>query len=392
MGNQVTTGETLINNFSPEINSDQELISNVPFSNDVSNNNYQLPYTRSISSDSRSFVLPEERIEANLPDGITTWGSITNKSIGSTSPYTTIIDDAMVKVFDTNLVEAIVKVESMTLTNETNAFFTQYNVQIVDSYPSLAIYQILVDANVLEIFMNEAKVVQGISYVQPNYYYSASFVPDDTLWANQYGPQVIGMESAWDVQLGDINVVVAIIDTGIDYTHPDLGNYLPIGYDWFNDDNDPFDDNGHGTHVAGTVAATINNALGIAGVANVSFFAEKFLDASGFGSDIGGANAIIHAVDSGANILSNSWGGSGESQILLDAVNYAISNGVIVVAAAGNANSDQLFYPAAYPGVIAVAGTDEFDNRYQSSNFGSWIDIAAPAVRSEEHTSELQSH
>ncbi len=179
---------------------------------------------------------------------------------------------------------------------------------------------------------------------------------------------------------GVTRCVCSGIDTGIDYTHPDLGNYLPLGFDFYNNDTDPFDDNGHGTHVAGTIAASIDNALGVAGLANVSFFAEKFLSSGGFGSDIGGAAAIVHAVDQGAHILSNSWGGYGESQILREAVDYALNAGVIVVAAAGNDGITTPLYPAAFPGVIAVGATDASDSLVSFSNYGDWVDVTAPGV------------
>ena len=153
-----------------------------------------------------------------------------------------------------------------------------------------------------------------------------------------------------------------------------------MGYDWVNDDNDPMDDHYHGTHCAGTIAAVINNIIGVAGMANVSIFAEKAFNAIGSGSHADTSSAIRHAVDMGANIISCSWGGTSYSQTLYDAIKYAVNNNVMVIAAAGNSNSDSLHYPAAYQEVIAVSATDQNDNKASFSNFGDWVDISAPGV------------
>ena len=319
--------------------------------------------------------------QTDLPNYLYTWSDFSsNYTNVLKSPFLKTYQDAIVKVNSENQIETLVKVSTTQLTPEITALFEKYHVKIISTYSILAIYKVNVDARLLDAFINDAQAISGINYVQPSYYYSTSYVPNDPQWINQYGPQIIGMESAWDTQLGDPSVLVAIVDTGIDYTHEDLGNYVPLGYDWINNDADPMDDNGHGTHVAGTIGATIGNGIGIAGIADVSFFAEKFLDAGGYGSDIDGANAIIHATDMGANIISNSWGGYGDSQVLDDAVNYAISNGAIVVAAAGNGATNSLFFPAAIPDVIAVTATDMGDNFAFFSNYGDWVDIAAPGV------------
>jgi hypothetical protein len=140
------------------------------------------------------------------------------------------------------------------------------------------------------------------------------------------------------------------------------------------------DDNGHGTHCAGIIAAVINNSIGVAGLAQVRIMAEKGLDQYGQGYEDDLANAIIHAVDQGADILSNSWGGYGESALIHDAVKYAYDSGVLVVAAAGNEATSSKVYPAAFDEVIAVSATDEYDNPAYFTNFGEWVELAAPGV------------
>jgi len=141
------------------------------------------------------------------------------------------------------------------------------------------------------------------------------------------------------------------------------------------------DDNGHGTHVAGIVAAVINNTIGVAGLAQVSIMAEKALNASGYGLTSDLANAIIHAADAGAKIIVMSWGDYADSILLHNAIKYAYRAGALLVAAAGNDATSDMMYPAAYSEVIAVSATDSFDNLAWFSNFGDWIELAAPGVK-----------
>lgn len=219
------------------------------------------------------------------------------------------------------------------------------------------------------------------SYIEHRMKFQAQFVPNDPYWSLQWGPQKIEADWAWNTTIGGTSVLVAVIDTGIDWDHPDLAaNYVALGYDWVNDDPDPMDDEGHGTHCAGIIAAVINNSIGVAGLAQVRIMAEKGLDQFGEGYEDDLANAIIHAVDQGADILSNSWGGYGESELIHDAVRYAYDAGVLVIAAAGNEATSNKVYPAAFDEVIAVSATDEYDNPASWTNFGDWIELAAPGV------------
>lgn len=230
-------------------------------------------------------------------------------------------------------------------------------------------------------FVEEIRVAGLASYVEPNMKVQAQFVPNDPYWSLQWGPQKIEVDWAWNTTVGSHDVLVAVVDTGIDYTHSDLeANYAPLGYDWVNMDDDPIDDFGHGTHCAGIIAAVLNNSVGIAGLAQVRVIAEKVLDRWGGGYWDWVASGIIHAVDQGADIISMSLGGYGDSELVHDAVRYAYSAGVLVVAAAGNENTNMKFYPAGYDEVIAVAATDQYDNKAGFSNWGDWIELAAPGV------------
>ncbi len=215
-----------------------------------------------------------------------------------------------------------------------------------------------------------------------------AFTPNDPYYGPyQWNLPRIRAPQAWDVVTGTSAVWIAIVDTGVDYTHPDLASpRLWLGWDFVNDDNNPMDDHGHGTHVAGIAGANTNNGVGVAGVCwGCDLLAVKVLNASGSGSDSDVASGIRYAADWGATygkrtIINLSLGGPFPSSILADAVAYAQSQGALIIAAAGNNGVNQLFYPAAYPGVIGVAATDSADQQASFSNSGAHVDLAAPGV------------
>jgi thermitase len=230
-------------------------------------------------------------------------------------------------------------------------------------------------------FECEVKSNSLVKYVEPNFRFQTYFVPNDPSWNMQWGSQMINADWAWNTTVGNNSVLVAIIDSGIDYDHPDLAaNYVALGYDWVNNDTDPMDDNGHGTHCAGIIAAAINNSVGIAGLAQVRVMAEKAFDSGGFGWSWDIAKAIKHAVDQGAKILSDSWGSSENSKLVHDAVEYAYDNGVLIVAAAGNDPTSRKNYPAAHDEVIAVTAIDQNLDPASFTSFGDWVELAAPGV------------
>jgi subtilisin family serine protease len=246
-----------------------------------------------------------------------------------------------------------------------------------------------------------------VEYAELNYIVSICTTPNDPNYPEQWSLNNTGQPypvpgcgtelgtldrdidapEAWDIQTGSSDVVVAIIDTGVDYNHPDIAANMWTdangfyGKDFVNDDNDPMDDSGHGTHCGGTIAADGNNAVDITGVCwDANIMALKFLNSEGSGFTDDAIAAIEYAVYNGADIMSNSWGGYGYSKPLEDTVNYAYTQGVVMVAAAGNNNIDIPFYPAFYQGVISVAATDSDDAKASFSNYGDWIEVAAPGV------------
>lgn len=252
--------------------------------------------------------------------------------------------------------------------------------KIIQYYENNNFYTIATPITKLEEVKLQIEAITGVKGYEPNYIIDTHYVVDDPLFASQWGPELIGIEDAW----GDAipmarDIRVAILDTGIDYTHSDLiDQYLPIGYDFANDDDDPFDDHGHGTHVAGTIAASIDNGKGIAGMADVSIFAEKILDVNGSGYYSQAILGIEHAIENGATILSNSWGGTAYSTLLEDAVNYAVDNGALFIAASGNDDENIPHYPASYENAISVASTTSDDDRSWFSNYHDTVDISAP--------------
>ena len=215
-------------------------------------------------------------------------------------------------------------------------------------------------------------------FIEPNYIYRATEVPNDPEYGQQWNLRSINIESAWDDTKGS-GVTVAVIDTGISSV-PDLKNTTMVaGYDFVNDKIEAGDDNGHGTHVAGTVAQSTNNDYGVAGVAyEATLMPLKVLSSSGGGTVSDIAESIRFAADNGADVINMSLGGGGESQLMAEAIDYAHQKGVVIIAAAGNSNENAASYPARYPHVIGVSAIDSAGKKAPYSNFGAGVDISAP--------------
>ncbi len=226
-------------------------------------------------------------------------------------------------------------------------------------------------------------------FIEPNYIVNAFRTPNDPRYGELWGMARIDAPGAWDRMTGSADVIVAVIDTGLDYTHPDLrdrawrnpgetaGNGIDddhngyvddvYGWDFCNNDSNPMDDHGHGTHCGGTITGTGNNAVGVAGVTwNSRVMGLKFLCANGSGNTFAAALAVRYAADMRFALTSNSWGGGGFSQMLYDTILYAQSRDQLFVAAAGNdgLNIDATnSYPAGYdlPNIVTVAASDAAD-------------------------------
>ncbi|MCG0277646.1 MAG: S8 family peptidase, partial [Thermanaeromonas sp.] len=219
-----------------------------------------------------------------------------------------------------------------------------------------------------------------VEFAEPDYVAQAVFVPNDPYFEKQWAMIRIQAPQAWDLSTGDRRVAVAILDTGIDQDHEDLAGQIVANVNFTN--SRTVDDRfGHGTHVAGIAAAVTDNALGVAGLGyRTALYNVKVLGDEGQGFYSWVARGILWAARNGAKVINISLGGPRPSKILERAVKLAWSKGVIIVAAAGNDSTSSPFYPAAYPECIAVAASDFGDARAFFSNYGPWVDIAAPGV------------
>jgi len=285
------------------------------------------------------------------------------------------------------------------------------------------------DIDTLSAAMNSFEQIPSVKFAEPDYLVHTSTTPDDSNFSNLWGMHNTGQTGgssdadidapeAWNLQTGSGDVIVAVIDTGVDYDHVDLATNMwknpgetgvdsngnnketngidddgngytddIYGYDFINNDADPDDnDHYHGTHCAGTIGGVGNNGQGVAGVAwNVKMMAIKFLGPSG-GYTSDAILSVEYATDMGAHLSSNSWGGGGFSQALKDAIDDAGANGALFVAAAGNSGRDtdsSSHYPSSYTSgnVISVAATDHNDGLASFSNYGATsVDLGAPGV------------
>ncbi|MCK4763891.1 MAG: peptidase S8 [Candidatus Aminicenantes bacterium] len=228
--------------------------------------------------------------------------------------------------------------------------------------------------------LKQLKNEPGVLSAEQNGYSYALAVPNDTYYSPyQWHMTRIGMEAAWDITTGSSSVVVAVVDSGVKQSLEDLsGTTFMAGYDFVNGDSDPTDDEGHGSHVCGTIAQTTNNNTGCVGIAyNTTIMPVKVLNKRGSGTWDQIANGIYYAADNGAHIINMSLGG-GYSTLIDDACTYAWNNGVLIICAAGNSSTSDPMYPAAQPLCVSVSATNYLDELAGYSNYGSTIDICAP--------------
>lgn len=225
-----------------------------------------------------------------------------------------------------------------------------------------------------------------VEYAEPNYIASEAIVPNDTYYAYQWNMTNVYMPQAWNVETGMNTIYVAVLDSGVDYNHPDLNSVVDVSYDYdfVNNDQNAFDERGHGTHVAGIIAAETNNSQGVAGMNWGGTYSTKILpirvlDRNGNGYYDNIAKGIIYAVEHSAKIINMSLGGKDPSITLYNAVRYAYLNDALLVASAGNNGTYGLLYPAAYNDyVISVGAVDKNNVRASYSNYSSNLELVAP--------------
>jgi thermitase len=276
--------------------------------------------------------------------------------------------------------EIIVKWKAGTSAQTMQAAHGKLGGQAVRKNSKLGIEVVKVTSGSVREMIQKYKQNPNVVYAEPNYYFHALWIPNDPAFSSQqWGPQKIQAPQAWDVTRGSSAVKIAVVDTGVQDNHPDLQGKVINGWDFVQDDATPQDGNGHGTHVAGIAAAVTNNGEGIAGMApDAKILAVRVLNNSGSGTLDDVAAGIQYAADQGAQVINLSLGGSSGTATLQNAVDYAWNKGSVVVAAAGNSSSSAPMYPAYYSNAIAVASTDSNDNKSSFSNYGSWVDVAAP--------------
>lgn len=260
-------------------------------------------------------------------------------------------------------------------------------------------------------FAQKIKSLPEIEWVEPRFIYETTYTPNDPSLGSQYALTRINAAAAWDISKGDTTVFVGIVDTGVDWNHPDLQqnmkinrNEIPdngldddnngfvddrIGWDFGGlngtPDNNPMEDRpDHGTHVAGISASVTDNGVGVASIGfNVKWLAVKTSqddnrNPQGQAYIVYGYEGIAYAADMGAKVINCSWGGSGYSILGQEVINYALTKGALVVGAAGNSNSSAPHYPSGYRGVLSVASTGSTDQKSGFSNYGTTVDISAP--------------
>jgi len=264
---------------------------------------------------------------------------------------------------------------------QSNTFFAEQHLHVLREIRRLHVQVVAVPPGQELAWAKRLRRLAVVSFAEPDYQVHILLMPNDPQFPQQWNMRQINAPAGWDTQTGSHRVTIAIIDTGVDLTHPDLVGKIVAGYDFVNDDNDPQDDNGHGTHVAGIAAAIGNNDVGVAGVDwTASVMPLKGLDKDGNGYDSDIADATRWAVDHGANIINMSFGSTSPSATLASAIAYAHYHGALIVAAAGNAfdQGNDIEYPAAQPYVMAVAATNNQNQHAYYSNTGNYVDIAAP--------------
>ena len=286
--------------------------------------------------------------------------------------------DNLTPVSDFSSQQILVKFRSGTGLPEAAQIHRQLGGQVKETIPGIGVQVVTMPKGQVKEKVKAYSSNPKVTYAEPNYIAQALAEPDDKYFGAQWNMQKVRALEAWNVTTGSPNVIIAILDTGVDLNHPDLANKIVSNIN-FSDSPTVDDVYGHGTHVAGIAAAMTNNGIGVAGLGySATIMNVKVLGDTGSGFYSWIASGIIWAADNGADVISMSLGGSSASSILEDAINYAWSKGVVVVAAAGNNGNMVPVYPAYYANCIAVAATDASDARPLWSNYGDWVDVAAP--------------
>jgi thermitase len=261
------------------------------------------------------------------------------------------------------------------------AINTASGTMTLDTIPEIDVHILKVpEGFTVEQMVRRFNRISGVEFAEPDYIAKATFIPDDPSYSRQWGLPKIQAPEAWDITRGDKKVRIAILDTGIDDNHEDLASKI-VAKKNFTSSPTHDDKYGHGTHCAGIAAAMTNNDIGVAGNGFDCYLMNgKVLGDSGSGDYSWVSKGIVWAALWKAKVISMSLGGPSPSSTLEKAVNFAWNRGSVIVAAAGNTGTSAPEYPAYYENCIAVAATDQNDNKASFSTYGKWVDVAAPGV------------
>jgi len=297
--------------------------------------------------------------------------------VGFASPVSTV--DA--KGNNTDADRLLVKFEPGVSGNDKAQVHSQVGGKVESVIPGIGVHVVSVPRGQGATKSAAYRLNKGVRYVELDGVAQVADVPDDPYFNEQWGMTKVQAPQAWDITHGSSDVIIAILDTGIDMDHPDLAAKIVADINFSDSPTSDYSGHDHGTHVAGITAAITDNGIEVAGLGyGCSLMNVRVLDDRGFGYFSWIASGIIWAADNGADVINLSLGSETPSTIMEDAVNYAWNKGVVVVAAAGNNDSTTPFYPAYYTNCIAVGGTDESDGKASWSNYGNWVDVVAPGT------------
>lgn len=283
------------------------------------------------------------------------------------------------KDFDSNGISkkyVLVKLKNSTSKSET--FSAKYQTKIKNVIPKINVMVVEIpETKTSQNFLQTLKNDKDVLFAEPDRKVELDDF-NDPMINDQYALKKVDAVSAWNINQGNSDTVIAIVDSGVDLDHPDLKDKMLSGYNAVSPGSLPKDDMRHGTHVAGIAAAIGNNAIGVSGLAPKCKILPVKVLGNGSGSMATIADGLIWAADHGADVVNMSLGTYTEDKTLGEAVKYALGKNVVCVATMGNDNMERRRYPAGFPGMIAIGSTDENDKKSSFSNYGDWITVSAP--------------
>ena len=282
--------------------------------------------------------------------------------------------------------EVMVRFKPKMSATEIEKRIKRLNAEVINAVPQFGLYHLaLSEGDTVSSFIDKHQKDPRLQVLEPNPIVTVAPVtpaPNDPLFRAQWALERIGAPQAWRQLPNHAGGVVAVVDSGVDERHPDLQGHIVRGKNLIDGSDDFSDQHGHGTAIAGIIAASTNNAIGMSGICpTCQILPVKVLDESGRGTYANVIAGIMWAAERKVEVINLSLGSYGSSRFLAEAIDYAHHTGAVIVAAGGNESSQAPLYPGALPNVIAVSASDIDDNLWTGSNFGSAIDIAAPGVR-----------